>query len=81
MKNMTSENRALALMYGYNATNEMHWNHLWKIYSTSEVDADRKIVMRAFAQFRDHDKINLYVINLIVFSFFISFKIIFVLYI
>jgi len=59
MKNMTSENRALALMYGYNATNEMHWNHLWKLYSTSEVDADRKIVMRAFAQFRDHDKINL----------------------
>lgn len=60
LKGLSPENRALALMYGYNSTNDAHWNYLWQLYSMSGVDADRKIIMRAFAQFKEKDKVEQY---------------------
>lgn len=53
-------------MYGYNSTNDAHWNYLWQLYSMSGVDADRKIIMRAFAQFKEKDKVEQYENNTIV---------------
>ena len=47
-------------MYGYNSTNDAHWNYLWQLYTMSGVDADRKIIMRAFAQFKEKDKVEQY---------------------
>ena len=55
---LSPENRALALMYGYNSTNEKDWDFLWKLYEKSEVDTDRKIIMKALAQFKEKEKIN-----------------------
>ncbi|XP_065670521.1 endoplasmic reticulum aminopeptidase 1 isoform X1 [Hydra vulgaris] len=55
---LSPENRALALMYGYNSSNENDWDFLWKLYEKSEVDTDRKIIMKALAQFKEKNKIN-----------------------
>ena len=50
--------RALALMYGYDTKDDADWNYLWQLYVEAEVDADRKLLMKAFSQFKDKDKIN-----------------------
>jgi len=63
ISNILPEMRALALMYGYDTKDDADWNYLWQLYVEAEVDADRKLLMKAFSQFKDKDKINKILLN------------------
>uniref|UniRef100_A0A7M5XDN7 Aminopeptidase n=2 Tax=Clytia hemisphaerica TaxID=252671 RepID=A0A7M5XDN7_9CNID len=49
---ISPENRALALMYGFNPNSTDHLSYLWKLFKESPLDSDRRILMRSIPQFR-----------------------------
>merc|ERR1719450_1383859 len=55
---LSPEIRALAITYGHDSSDDRHWDFLWKLYVNSPVDTDRKIVMKAFALYRDKDRVT-----------------------
>ncbi|XP_066913104.1 glutamyl aminopeptidase-like [Clytia hemisphaerica] len=49
---LSPENRLLALYYGFEAENVDHYNFLWRLFRTSPIDTDRRILMKAFPRFK-----------------------------
>ena len=52
LEGVSPENRLLALYYGFNPNKTTEYEFLWKLYETSPMDTDRRILMRTLGLFK-----------------------------